>query len=168
MARWRSAGGMTMSFQEGAPVWPGPYLRGYGNFLPGSIWHRNYTDETDCSMALFGAAGSGISAARDLAFFMRALVTGQLLPDDLYQQMIDGLPTDLGPGVTYGNGIIREDLCGTVLLGHGGSVWGYQSNAYSTIDGIRTLAMGFPLYPGTDAMWNGVGAVTESEFCGGA
>jgi D-alanyl-D-alanine carboxypeptidase len=155
------------SFQEGVPTWPSPYLRGYGNFLPGPIWHKNLTDETDCKMSIFGAAGSGISTTSDLMTFMKALTHGQLLPDELYQQMTDFQPApDLGPTAEYGLGISRVTMhCGTVLIGHGGGVWGYQDDLWTTSDLTRTFVGEFSLFPGTDAMFDAIGRVYELELC---
>jgi D-alanyl-D-alanine carboxypeptidase len=153
------------SFQEGAPQWPTPYVDGYGNFLPGAVWHKNYTDETDCKMSIFGAAGSGISTGRDLTTFLRALTGGLLLPDYLYQQMIDVQPTDLGPGVGYGLGIIALKACGVSLLGHGGGVWGYETDLWTTTDGTRTSLGATQLYPGTDAIWSATSTVNRAEYC---
>jgi len=157
------------SFQDGVPVWPDPYVRGYGDFLPGAIWHKNYTDETDCTMKLFGAAGSGISTTRDLTTFLRALTGGRLLPDDLYRQMIDTLPTAPGSRLEYGLGIVRlTGPCGGAvdLLGHDGAVMGYSTDLWTTVDGSRTFASVLPLYPGTDAMWAAVNVVFRAELCG--
>jgi D-alanyl-D-alanine carboxypeptidase len=41
-----------------------------------------------------GAAGALVSNAADLARFIRALASGELLPDDIYAEMTSGLPAD--------------------------------------------------------------------------
>jgi D-alanyl-D-alanine carboxypeptidase len=156
------------SFQEGSPVWSGPFLRGYGNFQPGHVWHSNYTDETDCNESEFGAAGSGISTTSDLTTFLHALLVGRLLPADLLQQMLTGLPTNFGPNASYGLGITIDDTrCGRIY-GHSGGVFGYQDDVWASADGSRVAADQIPLYPGTDATWNSAAAGMRAEFCGAA
>ena len=155
------------SFQEGVPNWPTPYVHGYGNFLPGqgNIDQKHLSDETNCQMSIFGAAGSGISTARDLTTFMHALTHGQLLPNNLYQQMIDTIPTGLGYDYGLGIGRFTTD-CGVQVLGHGGAVWGYETDLYSTLDGTRTFADVVPMYPGTDLVWAAWTKLFDAEFCG--
>jgi D-alanyl-D-alanine carboxypeptidase len=41
-----------------------------------------------------GAAGALVSSARDLATFLRALAHGELLADDIYAEMVSGLPAE--------------------------------------------------------------------------
>jgi D-alanyl-D-alanine carboxypeptidase len=155
------------SFQDGVPDWPAPYVDGYGNFQPGqgNIDQKHLSNETNCSMSIFGAAGSGISTARDLATFMHALMAGQLLPASLYQQMIDTRPTGLG--YDYGLGILAFTTdCGVEVLGHNGVVFGYESDLWTTLDGTRTFADVVPMQPGTDAVWSAWNKVFDAEFCG--
>jgi D-alanyl-D-alanine carboxypeptidase len=160
------------SFQDGAPVWPRPYLHGYDDHLPdiagiGNSSNKQLIDESGCSESIFGAAGSGISTTSDLITFLRALTHGVLLPDYLYQQMIDGQPSDFGPTVTYGLGILVQNVCGTTVLGHSGGVFGYQANVWTTTDGTRTFADAYTLFPGTDPMYNAVRSVHRLEVCNG-
>jgi D-alanyl-D-alanine carboxypeptidase len=154
------------SFQEGAPVWTGPYLHGYGDFQPGRIIHKNLQDETTCNVSAFGAAGAGISTTTDLTTFLGALLHGQLLSPSLLAQMLDGQPTDFGNDTTYGLGILLQQTpCGEIV-GHGGAVFGYQSDLFALADGSRVFADAVPLYPGTDAVWNAVGNAENAEICG--
>lgn len=154
------------SFQDGVPAWPSPYLHGYSYLQPGRTVHRNLQDETDCTTSQWGAAGSGISNVRDLTTFMHALTHGQLLPDALYQQMIDAVPIDGLPN-GYGLGIIREhgQCAGVDLIGNDGATFGYLSLLLSTVDGSRIFAGGITEYPGTDAMWTAVQATDRAELC---
>jgi D-alanyl-D-alanine carboxypeptidase len=153
------------SFQDGRPVWPGVYVHGYLN-QTNQVGNLQLIDETDCKISVFGAAGSGISTTSDLITFIRALTHGQLLPNGLYQQMIDGQPTPWGANVFYGLGIVREDVCGTTLLGNGGTVFGYQADIWTTIDDARTLSDAYSLFPGTNRMYSAINHLYVAEFCG--
>ena len=157
------------SFQDGKPVFPGPYIHGYGDYFPGvgNFYNAKLVDNTDCGTYAWGAAGSGISTGRDLTTFLRALTGGQLLPDSLYQQMIDTKPTNFGPIVEYGLGIMR--LLGQCeageILGHDGATYGYQTQVWTTLDGVRTMATALPVYVGRNAIHNAVGQVWNRELC---
>jgi D-alanyl-D-alanine carboxypeptidase len=154
-------------FQEEAPVWPNPYVHGY-YLLPGTgnAATTHLYDESACRASFFGASGSGISTTRDLTTFLYALTHGQLLPDYLYQQMIQTLPTNLAPYITYGLGLEEVQLsCGVTLLGNGGHVPGYISDVFATLDGTRTYADVFTIdNPNLDvvAAWHDA---RHAEFC---
>ena len=158
------------SFQEGAPHWSGAFLHGYVDYGPNGVGigtRDRLVDETTCKTSIFGAAGSGISTTRDLTTFMAALMHGKLIRRDLFAQMIDGQPTDWGPTTTYGLGIERLTIsCGVELIGNGGTVFGYQGDVLATIDGVRTVADGYTVYPGSDAMWGARSHALVTEFCG--
>jgi D-alanyl-D-alanine carboxypeptidase len=156
------------SFQDGAPSWSGAFLHGYGNFQPGvgNLDQRNYSDETDCNMTLFSAAGSGISTTRDLATFMYALMHGRLLSHDLYAEMTTFLPTGQGFGYGMGLAVLHTAHCGDII-GHDGAVYGYQDSLYARADGSRVLAEAFPLFPGTDQMFSAISQVDAAELCSG-
>lgn len=153
------------SFQDGSPRWSGPYLHGYSNLDPAYADPAtgNYEDRTDCNMTQWSAAGSGISTTHDIAHFLWALTHGRLLPDSLYQQMIDGVPTPYG--FAYGFGIGRiQTSCGE-LLSHDGAVYGYTDDVYAVIDGSRIFVDAIPLFPGTNAIWTAESAVARAELC---
>ena len=158
------------SFQEGAPHWTGPFLHGYVDFGPNGLGtgvRDRLVDETTCNTSIFGASGSGISTTRDLTTFMRALIHGRLIHRDLFEQMIDAQPTDWGPNVGYGLGMVRETVsCGLELIGNSGAVFGYQSDLLATIDGARTMADGYSIYPGSSATWQALADAERPEFCG--
>jgi D-alanyl-D-alanine carboxypeptidase len=157
------------SFQDGRPDFPEPFLHGYTDFGPGYGRYKNglLKDTTDCITSFWSAAGSGISTARDVTTFFRALAGGLLLPDYLYQQMIDTKPTFFGPHLEYGLGIMR--LLGgqgcPEVLGHTGGVFGYQAEAWITLDQVRTVTAGLPLYLGSDAIWNAAGEMWSQQLC---
>ena len=81
--------------------------------------------------------------------------------------MIDTKPTDFGPFVEYGLGVMR--LLGQCeaeeVIGHSGTVFGYQTQLFTTLDGVRTMATAIPIYVGSDAIHNAVGRVWNRELC---
>jgi D-alanyl-D-alanine carboxypeptidase len=154
------------SFQDGRPNFPAPFLHGYKDLRPGYGQYLNelLKDTTDCMASYWTAAGSGVSSARDITTFFRALTGGQLLPDSLYQQMIDTKPTFFGPQVEYGLGIMRLHSC-VELLGHSGAVHGYQTDAWTTLDRGRTFTTAVPVFSGSAQMWEAYGVLWRHELC---
>jgi D-alanyl-D-alanine carboxypeptidase len=90
-----------------------------------------------------------VSTTADLARFYQALLGGQLLPPELLTQMrttVDA--SQLGHGIRYGLGLeVLRPGCGVELWGHGGSLEGYQTTAFSTPDAGRQLVMATNLNP---------------------
>lgn len=154
------------SFQDGTPVWPSPYLHGYGDYKPGSgnYYDQHLVDNTDCSTYVWGAAASGISTTADLTTFLTALTSGQLLPNNLYQQMIDGILTDPAyPNYFYGLGVeVIHTHCG-ILFGHSGGSFGYTSELLT--NGTRTLAFDMSIHTYRDPINSAFDDVIHAEFC---
>ncbi len=69
-----------------------------------------------------GAAGALVSTTSDLAVFMRALGNGELLPPDVYAEMISGLPDD---GHTLG--LFAADPASTTGISNSGAIPGFTS-----------------------------------------
>ncbi len=67
-------------------------------------------------------AGAVFSTAREIATFMRALHRGDLVSQASIAEMHSYLDT-----VTYGLGVSRQTLSGNFVLGHTGSIRGYES-----------------------------------------
>lgn len=67
-------------------------------------------------------AGAVFSTAREIATFMRALHRGDVVSETSIAEMHTYLDT-----VTYGLGVSRQILAGNVVLGHTGSIRGYES-----------------------------------------
>jgi D-alanyl-D-alanine carboxypeptidase len=67
-------------------------------------------------------AGAVFSTAREIATFMRALHLGGIVSQASLDEMHTYLDT-----VTYGLGVSRQILSGNVVLGHTGSIRGYES-----------------------------------------
>jgi D-alanyl-D-alanine carboxypeptidase len=67
-------------------------------------------------------AGAVFSTAREIATFMRALHRGQVVSQASLTEMHTYVDT-----VTYGLGVSRQTLSGNIVLGHTGSIRGYES-----------------------------------------
>ncbi|MCH1881706.1 serine hydrolase domain-containing protein [Agrococcus sp. ARC_14] len=117
-----------------------PGLRGTAMqeaFWDGERWH----DLRDFDPTFFSHAGSVVSTTRDLSTFTEALITGELVSQELVEQMIVPVTEETG----YGLGIYRvPDPCvpGDFLYGHDGAAMGTISVAYTSADGQRQLTFG--------------------------
>lgn len=67
-------------------------------------------------------AGAVFSTAREIATFMRTLHRGEVVSEASLAEMHTYMDT-----VTYGLGVSRQILSGNVVLGHTGSIRGYES-----------------------------------------
>jgi D-alanyl-D-alanine carboxypeptidase len=130
----------------------GPHARGYAP--PDEDWQvsdgpARLVDVTERDTSWAWAAGAIVSSTADLARFYQALLGGQLLTPELVTQMrttVDA--SQLGHGTRYGLGLeVLRPGCGVELWGHGGSLEGYQTTAFSTPDADRQLVMATSLQP---------------------
>jgi D-alanyl-D-alanine carboxypeptidase len=121
-----------------------PELRGY---VPGRR-HGMFVDVTDDLIA-FGNGGNGgvVSTGHELLTIMKAIVSGQLLPQPLVDQMTTMTPQSDG---TYGLGLMRFDLPCGAFYGHTGRVSGTVSIALVDRDGSRGAVIAFNLANDTD------------------
>lgn len=80
-------------------------------------------------MSIPHAGGALIGSVEDLARWNDALHKGKVISRDLYAKMI--APTVLSDGKTnpYGFGISNRDVRGRPALGHGGGIFGYNTDA---------------------------------------
>jgi D-alanyl-D-alanine carboxypeptidase len=106
---------------------PRPHPDGYQQFTPGGP----LTDTTLVNAAWAGPAGGMVSTLGDLDRFLRALLTGRLLPAAELKQMEKTVPAPgLAPGLTgtrYGLGLIWVPLtCGGGYWTHPGDILGYS------------------------------------------
>jgi D-alanyl-D-alanine carboxypeptidase len=106
-------------------------------------------DVTEMDTSWAWAAGAMVSTTEDLARFYRALLGGQFLPPELLQQMRTTVDAgQVGRGFRYGLGLeVVQGGCGVELWGHGGSIEGYGTTAFSTADAGRQLVMAINLQP---------------------
>ncbi|KAB2976923.1 beta-lactamase family protein [Streptomyces sp. SS1-1] len=122
-----------------SPYVPMPTAVGYTQF-PG----RN--DLTDTTLAVGGGADGGIiSTTRDMNTFLRALLSGRLLPPEQLRQMRTTVPA---PGYTtdgrarYGLGLAWRPAqgCASGIWYHGGTSFGTVSETAVTPDGRVSAA----------------------------
>jgi D-alanyl-D-alanine carboxypeptidase len=101
---------------------PEPYIRGY-EWVNGS-W-------LECSEVFMGCGdGAMLSSAIDLGKFFRALLTGQLLPKKLLEQMMTHVVDKPTADELYGLGLfIIETPVGTAW-GHDGGGYGYSNSSF--------------------------------------
>jgi D-alanyl-D-alanine carboxypeptidase len=106
-------------------------------------------DVTEMDTSWAWAAGAMVSTTADLARFYQALLGGQLLTPELLKEMrttVDA--SQVGHGTRYGLGLeVLRPGCGVELWGHGGSLEGYGTTAFSTRDADRQLIMVTNLQP---------------------
>jgi D-alanyl-D-alanine carboxypeptidase len=130
----------------------GPHARGYAP--PDEDWEvsddpARLVDVTEMDTSWGWAAGAMVSTTADLARFYQALLGGQLLTPELLKEVRTTVDASrLGHGIRYGLGLeVLRPGCGVELWGHGGSLEGYQTTAFSTPDADRQLVMVTNLNP---------------------
>lgn len=121
---------------------PLPHPDGYQQFTPGAP----LTDTTAVNAAWAGPAGGMVSTLGDLDRFLRALVTGRLLPAAELAQMEQTVPAPgFAPGVArarYGLGLAWIPLsCGGGYWAHPGDILGYSVWDGVTLDGRRAAVV---------------------------
>jgi len=130
----------------------GAHVRGYAP--PDEDWRVSdgpggLVDVTEMDTSWAWAAGAMVSTTTDLARFYQALLGGQLLTPELLKEMrttVDA--SQAGHGTRYGLGLeVLRPGCGVELWGHGGSLEGYGTTAFSTPDADRQLVMAINLQP---------------------
>lgn len=105
---------------------PVPYIRGYE--ATDSGWR-------ECSHVFFGRGDGGIvSTAHDVARFFRALLDGQLLPNDLLAQMQTIVADDPPAPESYGLGLMADELPFGAVWGHAGGGFGYGHMPYLDLE----------------------------------
>jgi CubicO group peptidase (beta-lactamase class C family) len=95
--------------------------QGYG-FGEGKPWNDRLI-----GMSQPGAAGALISSAQDLVRWEIALVSGQVVSPEFFEEMT--LPYMLldGKETSYGFGLALEPVAGQPCLSHGGGIFGFNS-----------------------------------------
>ena len=130
----------------------GPHVNGYAP--PDEAWQVSdglggLVNVTEMDTSWAWAAGAMVSTTADLAAFYQALLGGQLLTPELLKQMrttVDA--SQVGHGTRYGLGLeVLRPGCGVELWGHGGSLEGYGTTAFSTPDADRQMVMVINLQP---------------------
>jgi D-alanyl-D-alanine carboxypeptidase len=87
-------------------------------------------------------AGAMVSSARDVAVFLRALLAGEIVSDELLTQMCRAAPMEGGTFIeAYGLGLaVNAQRCGT-SWGHQGAIAGYIAEAVATRHGERVAVI---------------------------
>ena len=135
--------GMRGTVMPGAsPEIPGPHAHAYYRYSDAG--QDRTVDVTRQNPSWVNAGGDMISTTKDLATFFSALQSGRLVPARLLAEMRTPDPT-----MGYGLGVFVQDgttptpfpppRCGVPVLTHNGSVQGYGTLMYSTLDGSKTL-----------------------------
>ncbi|GAA1593704.1 serine hydrolase domain-containing protein [Kribbella sancticallisti] len=116
----------------------GPHLNGYVPIRYNDNEAPQLVDFTAMNPSLFGAGGELISTTKDLNRFFKALLTGDLLPPHL----LDEMKTPGTKNGTYGLGLAwRDTTCGPRIYGNDGDAVSYQSYAFTTEDGHHQAAI---------------------------
>jgi CubicO group peptidase (beta-lactamase class C family) len=97
-------------------------VEGYSADTSGAIVRAPFV-----SMTGPGAAGALSSTVDDLFRFTRALVTGRVLPADLYARMTTAKTTASGRAVDYGYGVMLGTVRGEPVVEHNGGIDGFAS-----------------------------------------
>ena len=123
------------------PGMPGPRSRGYSLPLspPGEVPSGPLLDFTVYNPSLAWAAGALVSDLQDQTRFFRALLGGRLLPPRLLAEMLTTV--EVQPGVGYGLGLEVLETPAGRLVGHSGSIPGFDNMVLSTEDGRRQLGL---------------------------
>jgi D-alanyl-D-alanine carboxypeptidase len=108
-------------------------------------------DVTELDPSWGWAAGQLVSTTKDLNTFFRALLKGDLLPQQQLDEMRKTVDTkgEMWPGAEYGLGIASSPLtCGGRYWGHGGDIPGYETRGGVTENG-RAFSVAVTALPGT-------------------
>ncbi|MFF8234435.1 serine hydrolase domain-containing protein [Streptomyces caelestis] len=118
-------------------------------------------DVTELNARLAYGSGQMVSGSADLNRFYSALLRGRLLPPEQLKKMKTTVRSSRETS-RYGLGLVDRKLsCGVHVWGHDGGISGSNSDAVTTEDGRRTLAVNF------NGDWSGsTEAIIEAEFCG--
>ena len=96
----------------------------YGyNYSPNGLQQKPYLNHTWPY-----AAGSLCSTTADLLIWMRALHTGKVLTEPLYQTMISPDQLNDGTTVSYAQGLVNFSNFGYKAIAHGGGINGFLSD----------------------------------------
>jgi D-alanyl-D-alanine carboxypeptidase len=157
---------LTRTSLPAAPTLPAPFSHGYllaGNGLIPTPNGRP-ADITVWSPSWAWAAGGIVSTVGDLAHFYDSLLGGALLPPRQLVEMKTIALIQGGPEA-YGLGLQRISLrCGTVW-GHGGSVPGFLTLAFSSEDGSHQAVLMVNATLQSNRQGAAFGDALSSAFC---
>jgi D-alanyl-D-alanine carboxypeptidase len=131
------------SFPVHKPTIPGRNAHGYSLRIDperGPVEGAPLRDVTLLDPSFAWAAGNVVSDLDDLTRFLGALLGGHLLPPSLLAEMTRQVDTG-DPEASYGMGLeFIHTPCGTVV-GHSGSIPGFQNIVLATVDGRNQVGL---------------------------
>jgi len=99
------------------------------------------TDMTRVSPSFAWAAGGITSSVTDMARFGKALMEGKLMSAEQLAEMKTPVNEPGSVKPVYGLGLVKIDVNGVTLWGHGGDLPGYHSSVLTSDDGSKQIAM---------------------------
>jgi D-alanyl-D-alanine carboxypeptidase len=156
---------------DGPPAADG-VARGYlppdNPLLPGPV----SVDVTDLDVPFNWAGGGIVSTARDVARFLHALLSGELLPARLRSEMLSTVVSDWEESDRYGLGVAEitslmgkaESPCGPAW-GHLGFSAGYTTIALASEGGDRQVVIMVNSLVDSDETWQALGRLTWASYC---
>jgi D-alanyl-D-alanine carboxypeptidase len=148
------------------------FARGYfppdNPLIPGPTM----VDVTDLDLPFSWAGGGIASTPADVARFLQALLTGELLPARLRAEMLSTVVSDWEESDGYGLGIAEitslmgkaESPCGAAW-GHIGFSPGYTTIALASKDGHRQVVIMANGIFETEQTWEALGRLTWASYC---
>ena len=119
---------------------PEPAAHGYQDMSDPRIGGIAQHDMATYNGSQVGAAGEIVSTTGDLNIFTKALAKGTLVSPASHKEMIEPI-SDMGGGTGYGLGImVIPTACGE-MIGHGGNIYGYATQAFSNSEGTKQVAV---------------------------
>ncbi|GAA2433714.1 serine hydrolase domain-containing protein [Streptomyces glaucus] len=141
----------------------GSYARGYLRQDDPSL---PLVDSTEQTVSWAQSAGAVISDAEDLNRYTSALVKGEVVREDLLEEMMRMTPVTSDGTQMYGLGLRARRLsCGVTVYGHTGTVQGYYTYAFTTEDGSRSMTS-LANTSNNGAVNSTLGGTLEAAFCG--
>lgn len=145
------------------------YLPPDNPLLPGS----GIVDVTDLDLPFYWAGGGVISTAPDVARFLHALLSGELLPPELRAEMLTTVVSDSwDESDEYGLGIAKitsvmgkaTSPCGAAW-GHLGFSAGYTTIALANEAGDRQVVIMVNGLVTSDKTWEALGGLAWAAYC---
>lgn len=144
------------------------YLAPDNPLLPGP----GAVDVTDLDLPFNGAGGGIVSTAPDVARFLQALLSGELLPARLRTEMLSTVVSDWDESDRYGLGIAEitslmgeaESPCGPAW-GHLGFAAGYTAIALASEGGDRQVVILTNGLVETEETWQALGRLAWASYC---
>ena len=146
----------------------GYHAHGYLSAKAGQTADGQPLDVTGYNPSHAWAAGAIVSNAADLSRFFEGLMSGRLLGQTQLREMkrtVAEDPSDPNTTFRYGLGLQRvNDVCGA-NWGHGGSIFGYQGEAYWNAHTGRTVVIASTMYPAPAAAESPLAEATDLALC---